>query len=92
MSKVIYENSKRKINKVNFEFKIFSVDNIPTCSSWVGTEDHPREMCEFLSSKRFGTAFHCRFISKNLDIDDKSGLILPDNECPLWKSFKTNLK
>ncbi len=87
MSEVKYTDYKREITITTLRFRKFTVNGMPTCLSWIGTKEHPREICKFLSTKKFGTAFCCRFSDVDLEIDEKSSFVIPNKDCPLW-NFK----
>ena len=63
----------------------YTLNNLPTCSA----STQGKWSCEFLSTKRFGQEFECRYINKEVFYEEeKEGMILkPHKDCPLWKSF-----
>ena len=84
-----YSSCRREVSEVALSIRRFKVEGLPTCLSWYGSEDHPREVCRFYGTRQFGTQPVCLAMADNIHYyDDVLGgyLCRPVEGCPVWGS------
>jgi hypothetical protein len=80
----LYEKHTRTEKEGTLIFHKYTVDGKPVCCAWAGSKNHKQMCCEFLRTFKFGCAFLCAFVEK--EIQDNT----PVKGCPLWDKENQN--
>lgn len=75
---------KHTSETITIETTLYYVDGVQVCLSWYGNDEHPREMCDFLLWRKFGSQPICGISLNGIDDDPKHpGLCVAPEHCPL---------
>ena len=77
-----YLNCSHTQDEVGLTVKRYYIDNIPVCMSWYGCVKHPREACQFLLVRHFGTIPVCGLTGEDMNTQPDIINAVPD-WCPL---------
>lgn len=81
-----YEDAKHESSKTTIEVERFTINGEPACLSWIGCDEHKREMCQFLLNRRLGTVYVCGITGEDIYEVKDTPTIRPHKNCPVWKS------
>ena len=63
-------------------------EGIPTCAMNFGQCGAKRQVCKFVGASKFGLNHHCMLHGSKRIFHDNRGLLVPLEECLVWKTIR----